>query len=395
MNQQLTKAKGRIRWIIRYALHQLLSPIGQFVISFFVIRFHSEATWGLVVNYLIVINLLAMFFNWGQSTYLIRAFSQNIENMAKDWQESLSTRFILLIISVLLVVSFFYNDGITLLGLLCWLCGLFWYSAFDPLHTYTRIWNGALVVEAFSILVISSLVIVNIKAINPTILIWLYTLQAYIKGMGYTMLYRKMVFKNWKWRFNPHFFYGAFPFFIPAMIGFVQSRVDLYGVAYYLPKETLGAYQIFFKLLMLLVLGSRVIISPFLKNIYRMGGDGLRRMNRLMMLIGILGTAPIIAAFYVLLPIVYGIEFSAFLYLIGYLMIVPFFGYVVLAHHLIKEHREQQLAGVFFIGTFINLFCNYLFIPTYGALGAIMSTAIVQWGLFLTFSLLVNRLMVK
>ena len=52
--------------------------------------------------------------------------------------------------------------------------------------------------------------------------------------------------------------------------------------------------------------------------------------------------------------------------------------------------REKQLVWVFLGAAMVNLCCNYCLIPTYGALGAITSTAIVQWLLILVFGQLIR-----
>lgn len=389
MDELSHKQQRRLGWIVAYGLHQILPPLGQFLISYFVIRFNSEAAWGKVVDYLIFVNLSILFFNWGQNTYLLRAFSQNAQRIGLVWQESLASRLVLLFLVQIAGLYFFYDNSWNGIALFCWLLGTFLVRSFDPLHIYTRKLKGALSVEGLAFLSTFFILFCYRNALNLGLVLALYAFLAMLKAIAYAFFYRKIVLENWQGRFSKAFLVGAFPFFIPAMIGFIQSRIDLYGVAYHLPKDTLGGYQVFFKVLSLFILGNRIIISPFLKNIYRMPNEALQRMNRLMLLIGILGTAPIITLFYYLLPLVYGIHFSVWMYVMGYLTIVPFFGYAIQTHQLIKMEREKQLVWVFLGAAMVNLCCNYCLIPTYGALGAITSTAIVQWLLFLVFGRLV------
>lgn len=390
MDELSHKQQRRLGWIVAYGLHQILPPLGQFLISYFVIRFNSEAAWGEVVDYLIFVNLSILFFNWGQNTYLLRVFSQNAQRIGIAWQESLASRLVLLFLVQIAGLYFFYDNSWNGIALFCWLLGTFLVRSFDPLHIYTRKLKGALSVEGLAFLSTFFVLLWNRNALSLGLILALYAFLAMLKAIAYAFFYRKIVLENWQGRFSKAFLVGAFPFFIPAMIGFIQSRIDLYGVAYHLPKDTLGGYQVFFKVLSLFILGNRIIISPFLKNIYRMPNEALQRMNRLMLLIGILGTAPIIMLFYYLLPLVYGIHFSVWMYVMGYLTIVPFFGYAIQTHQLIKMEREKQLVWVFLGAAMVNLCCNYCLIPTYGALGAITSTAIVQWLLFLVFGRLIG-----
>lgn len=390
MDQLSNKQQQRLGWIVAYGLHQILGPLGQFLISYFVIRFKSEAEWGAVVDYLLFVNLSILFFNWGQNTYLLRAFSRNAQKIAFAWQESFGSRLILLLLVQIVAVYFFYDNWWNFTSLSLWLLGIFLVRSFDPLHIYTRKLKGALSIEGVSLAITLVVLLINRNTLSLSLVLGLYAFLALAKSVAYAVFYRKLVLMNWEWRFSKTFLIGTFPFFIPAMIGFIQSRIDLYGVAYYLPKETLGAYQVFFKVLGLFILGNRIIISPFLKNIYRMPDQALKRMNRLMLLIGIVGTAPLILAFYYLLPLVYGIHFSGWMYVMGYLTIVPFFGYAIKPHQLIKMNREKQLVWLFLGAALVNLCCNSYLIPNYGALGAITSTVIVQWLLFGVFGLLVQ-----
>jgi O-antigen/teichoic acid export membrane protein len=390
MDELSNKQQQRLGWIVAYGLHQILPPLGQFLISYFVIHFNSEAAWGEVVNYLIFVNISILFFNWGQNTYLLRAFSQDAQKIAIVWQESLASRLILLLLAQVVGLYFFYDNCWNSIALFLWLLGTFVVRSFDPLHIYTRKLKGALSIEGLGFLMILFVLLLNRATLNLSLILGLYAFLAVIKAIAYGLFYRGLVFENWQGRFSKAFLIAAFPFFIPAMIGFIQSRIDLYGVAYHLSKDTLGAYQVFFKVLSLFILGNRIIISPFLKNIYRMPDKALQRMNRLMLGIGILGTAPIIGLFYYLLPLVYGIHFSVWMYVMGYLTIVPFFGYAIQTHQMIKMNREKQLVWVFLGAAMVNLCCNYCLIPKYGALGAITSTAIVQWLLFFVFGRLIG-----
>lgn len=390
MDELSSKQQQRLGWIVAYGLHQILPPLGQFLISYFVVRFNSEAAWGEVVEYLIFVNLSILFFNWGQNTYLLRVFSQNVQKIAIAWQESISSRLMLLLFVQFVAGYFFLINSWSLLPLCIWLLGTFIVRSFDPLHIYTRKLKGAVSVEGIGLVLTFLILWINRNTLGLELILYLYALLSILKAVLYAFFYRKLVLEDFQWRFNWAFLKGAFPFFIPAMIGFIQSRIDLYGVAYYLPKDTLGAYQVFFKVLSLFILGNRIIVSPFLKNIYRMPSKGLQRMSRLMFWVGILGTAPVIFIFYYLLPLVYGIHFSVWMYLMGYLVVVPFFGYAIQTHHLIKIKEEKQLVWVFLAAAIANLGCNYWLIPDYGALGAISSTAIVQWLMFVVFMLLIR-----
>ncbi|MCP4442041.1 MAG: hypothetical protein GY810_24290 [Aureispira sp.] len=395
MGAKLAKIRSRLGWVSGYGGLQLVSLVGQFLISYFVIVYSSQYIWGEVVSCLIVLNLAAMLCNWGQNTYLLREFSKTPMNIAQLWQESFTTRLVFFVATGLIFL-FLYKDDFELYIYLClWLFAIFIIRSVEPLNLYFRAFKWLIFLECISLAIFGVLFYWSIDNISPLLLVKLYVIWSWFRALGYLVFYKKTIFSVLKWRFSLMFLKGAFPFFIPAMVGFVQSRIDLYGVAYYLPKKTLGEYQIFFKYLMLFIVGLRIVISPFLKTIYRLPFKSLTRLSKQAFLAGIFLTGPIIIALYFILPWVYGIRFSVYLYIAGYLMLVPFFGYALQTHLLIKHHLETKMAWGFFWGACCNLICNYLLIPTYGALGAIISTAIVQWLLLIGFSYLVKTIRIN
>ncbi len=387
----MAKIKQRLAWIAGNALHQGLAPLSQFLVSFFVIFFASKQTWGEVVEYLLIMNLAVMFINWGQHTYLLREFSQHSQKIAAIWQTSIQSRKLLLWPILLYFTLEYYNEKELLLYLILWLTGVFIFRSYDPLHVYTRRFRIPILIDIFSLVLMVGWLWIWRQEITVLTLLQLYVFQAWIKAIGYSLFYQKTVWKKQKGSFQISFFRAAFPFFIPAMIGFVQSRIDLYGVAYYLTEKELGEYQIFFKILMLFVLASRIGISPFLKNIYRMPTAALQRLSRFSLALAILLIAPALFLISCLLPVVYDIRFSWKIYLAAYLMLVPFFGYVIQTHQLIKARQEKQMVFAFLGAACFNLCSNCFLIPNYGALGAIVSTALVQWVLWLVFSRMLQR----
>lgn len=391
MDKKLNKIFARLAVVSGYAVYQFLSIIGQFLISYFVIKYHSEALWGEVVEHLLFVNLATMFFTWGQNTYLVRVMSRDTLGIGVHWQESLLTRSVLLFIVLLMVGIFYWNKPILIIYISLWLIFSYLYHSIDPIHLFIKTFEIPIFIELLSLGSFILLFYWNIHQLSALLIIQFYIVLSFIKTIGLMLFYRATLFKISSWHFNPPFFAAALPFFLPAMIGFVQSRMDLYGVAYYLPEKTLGAYQVFFGILMIFIMGGKILINPFLKVIYRLPFPTLIKLNRLLFLRAAALLIPSFAAIYYILPFVYGIHFEWTIYVAAYCMMTGFFGYVILTHLLIKYHKENQMVLVFAAGAFFNLWGNYLLIPGYGVLGAVGVMALVQWGMLGCFVFLTKH----
>ncbi len=388
---QLRKIKERSKTISSFGGYQFLLTSTQFVVSFLTLRFTSELIWGEVVSILIVVNLFILLTSWGQNTYLLRAFSHAPSQISALWQEAFLSRIILLF-PTLIGLAIYYWNTVFLSWILIWMTGAFIHRSFDVVLLYHKKFTAPIIAEIFILSFISASIILYKTELDSLLIIKLYALSAVFRAITYPLIFGKDVFKPKVWQFNKAFFFAAFPFFIPAFIGFLQSRIDLYCIAWFLEKEILGAYQIFIKILTLIFLITRVLVAPYIKNMYRLPLRSLQKMDSLVLKTGALLAMPFTIAIYILIPIVYQIQLSIYMYIIGYLMVLPFFGYVIKTSILIKYYKENQVVFIFISAACINLFCNYFLIPLYGAMGALIATTIVQWIILILCYIFVQKL---
>lgn len=392
--KQLAKWRKRLWWMLTHGLQQALVPLGQFVVSFVVLTYADAALWGQLVYHLMLLNLAVLVVNWGQNTYLLRAFSEQPQRVMMFWQMAFFTRLPILGLLLLLLSGYYWGSHqVSLLPwMLLWLLGQYGFRAFDALHLHHRKFEVPIGIELLGLLVATGVLYLFRTTLDALFLIQLYVAWAWWKCLAYWWYYYKTI--HWEvaaWRFDWNFLKGAFPFFFPAFVGFIQARMDLYGVAYYLSDAVLGGYQIFFKIIFLTILVGRVLLGPFLKNLYRLSNTQLLQASQKFWLLGALGTIPYLLLFYYLLPWIYGLYFSWKYYCLAYFVLLPFWGYAVQTHLLIKLHLETYMAGLFLLALCFNAGLNAVLIPSYGALGALGATALVQWGLFFSFSYLSRR----
>ncbi len=369
----------------QFGVHQFLASVSQFLVALIVIRYQSESVWGEVVVFLLVLNLLSMLLAWGSNSYLLRTISESPATLAMVWQNNLVTRSTLLG-ATLVGLSIYYWQEPILIWLLVWLLGSFMVNSFNVIILYTRKFLIAILVEIISISSILSMIFVQRFEITALKVIQVYAFISILKAVLYLFFFQKEILKNHYWRFNKQIFIDAFPYFIPGFIGFLQTQIDLYSVAYFLPKKFLGEYQIFIKALTMIFILSRILTRPFIKNIYRLKDSSINKFHYFIFKIGLAVSFPAIIAIYILMEYIYNIQLSTSFYLLGYLLVIPFFGYIIKTHQLLKYHEQYKIVRVFLMSTIVNLGLNIILIPRYGMLGALCGTVVIQWFVFVLFN---------
>lgn len=390
MEKKLNKQRQRLGWIASNTLFQLLGLSWTFLMAYFVIENSSVADWGRLVPYLIVVNVLSMLLNWGQNGYLSRLFSQDSRHRYSHWQSSVFSRGILLLL-VLIGLLLCWQDPLVA-WVIAWLILSFCSRSFDPLHLYERQFVRLIIIEVLALFVLSLFFLLFQPIISTLVLIKAYLLLLGLRSLSYMFFYRNYWWKAPKGAASRFYFVEAFPFFIPAMVGFLQSRIDLYAVSIYLEEDAVGTYQIFFKIIALFLMFSRMLAGPFYQNLYRLPYRALMRINRQIMLVAALVVGPLLLVFKVLLSIFFEIELGGLVFGLAYAVIVPFYGYFILANLLIRYHKEYQVLALFVLGCILGLLLNWIMVPAHGIIGALLATVLVQCTLWCLFQILCLRL---
>lgn len=389
MDLNLKKKLLRLGWISGNAIFQFLGLAWTFVLAFFVFRYKSQSLWGEMVNYLIVVNFIAIIVNWGQNGFLNRAFSQQAGKLSAAWKTTTYTRCLLLILCAVALLLF-YPTAISF-WLILWILMSYLSRSFDALHLYERKFKRLISIEVFALMSLILLCLIFRQSLTLHILIKAYVVLNLWRSLNYIFLYKKYIFNSIKWKFDLHFLKQAFPFFIPAFVGFLQTRIDLYAVAYYLTDDELGVYQIFFKLIALFFMLSRIVIGPFYKNIYRLNYKALNRLNWTMTKLGVFMAIPLSLLIYILLPLCFNINLDTIFFILAILIIIPFYAYIILANLLVRYNREYEVVIVYTVGIVFSILFNCLLVPYYGIKGALIATVFVQWSFLLIFKLLCRK----
>lgn len=371
------KSLRRLLLVIQNALQNVLPPIFGVVISSLIIRLGSPYLWGEFVALLNVVYFGTHVAAWGNRDYLLREFSLHPDHIARNWQTSLNTR-LLLFAALCIVLALFPAEQALLMA--AWGLSVVLAQSFDVLVVYRKDFAFALRVEIAAALMIATGVIVSGDRLTLNAVVVLYTAAHLGKLIIYGQRYRS-VWYTFQLRVEPAYLRLALPFFLLGFSGLLASRIDLYTVTVFRPEVEVARYQVFINLMLLAQSSSNFILRPFLKGIYRLGEDTMRRIATRMFLVGATLIVPAMIAAYGLLRLVYDLRYGLDFMLLGGLFVLPVFGYTALVYRLFRMDRQHTVLYASLIAAAANLLLNLVLLPRMGIAGALLASALVQWGL--------------
>jgi O-antigen/teichoic acid export membrane protein len=361
----------------------LLLPIFSIAISFFAIRLTSVELWGEFVSVMIIVQFVAHLASWGNKDYLLREFSRFPGRIAENWQISLLTRLVLLCGLCLIMVLLGYS-WLRVSLMILWTAGIVIVQSYESLVLYRKAFLFSLWVETGAIF----LLIIGVVSVgaNNTIdkLLLLFAVIQILKAVIYVGRFREIL-SEFSIRIDLQYFRLAFPFFLLGFSGLLASRIDLYAVSYYMEERDVARYQVFINLMLYLQSVSAFIVTPYVKNIYRMENQTISKISRRLFVFGIVILIPALIIVYWLLITLYDIRFSVEFLALGGAFVLPIYAYLPLIHRLYKLNRTGIVLVVNLVGAGANLALNVILLPNIGVSGAILSSAVIQWAMLAVY----------
>ena len=383
--------RRRAGLVIKNSAYGLLIPLLNSVVSAVVVRVASAELWGQLVPQLILVTFSAHILGWGNKEYLLRAFAQHPGRMDEQWQSSLITRLALWPFFILVVVVQGTPSG-RAAWLVGWCLALIVAQSYDVLVLYRRDFTAALLIEAGSLAVMLGLIVAGRPALTLDRLILILTLGQAVKAVAYAARFWSSVTRRWRGSFDRRYYWLALPFFLLGFSGMVNSRIDLYAVAYFRPAAEVARYQVLVNLLLYLQALSALAVQPFLKGLYRLPYSAILKLGGQLTLLGALILPPGVLATVAALRWVYQFDFSADFFLYALLMLLPTYAFIPIIYALYKANRQTLVLGGNILGSLLNLALNLTLLPRLGLVGAIISSALTQWSLLLYYLALSRRL---
>ncbi|MDX1436365.1 MAG: hypothetical protein R3335_06120 [Anaerolineales bacterium] len=236
--------RGRI--VLANSLNSfLLFPLG-ILISTLIIRLTSPDLWGAVVGVMILAQLGAHVVAWGNQEYLLREFSRTPAGISKAWWQSQLIRLVLLPIPLAILLIAGYRGPILLWGLV-WTAGLILRQAYQPLVVYFRDFTYSIVVELMTTALAVGAILLTSQELSLLPAVQILAFQSVLRGLFFTFRFLGRRIAGPGQTVSPlrlRYLWITTPFFLLALSGMLNSRIDLYLVNIFRPNEEVALYQI-------------------------------------------------------------------------------------------------------------------------------------------------------
>ncbi len=378
------KSTKRLFHIGLNTINNLLNPAINILMSIVIIRFCSKELWGQVVGIMLWVGIITHIASFGNKDFLLREFSLSPFQSAIKWKESLSSRFLIILCSI----PFFLLLHLSLNIFLCVVILAFFrfiYQSYDPIIIYKNWFHLSIILELISFISIVSLILFFDCKISFSGLILLYTIIESLKTITLGLLLRNDFSPSFKSKPMLSYFRLSFPFFILNFTGMLASKIDLVCVNHFLSKSDVASYQVLINFLLIIQASSNFILIPFVKNLYRLKKQIILKLSFKLFLIGILITSIGIVLLKFFLRQIYHIDLDLSTMFIGGLFTLPIFYYSPIIYLLFKMNRQNLVIGINLSAILFSFLLCVFLIPSYQIFGAILSIAITQWLVLLTY----------
>lgn len=360
--------------IVGNGFYQLIPSLVNLFMSFWVVSSLGSNAWGIVVGYQLFYYIMGAFVAWGNKDQLLLLFSKEPAKWQQLWQTSFATRLVLLGLPVLGVCFVFYPSYVAW-HLLCWIICRFVTQSAEVLVVYRKNYKVGILSEALPLVLLLVIALWS-KSLTEEKVLGLLTFTQIIRLLIWLVAERNLFFTNGKWRINPALLRDSLPFMLLGMSGFLQTKIDLYGMSFFADSNTVGVYQVFTSYVNLFLLVPGFLIVPYLKNIYRLQEKTLKLLMLKLMLTGLVGGGIFLVACYIGIKSVYGLNISWGIYGLAYFYIVSPLFFSMHIYQLFKKGHQRFVVTASFTGIGLNLMACYLLIPSFGITGAMVANVV-------------------
>ena len=183
---------------------------------------------------------------------------------------------------------------------------------------------------------------------------------------------------SWFRKMNAGYFRGAWLFFVLGFTGLVATRTDQLCINHFMQSQDIARYQVLTTFFVFLQALSNFILTPFLKNLYRVSLDALFAVRKKLFLFGLVMILPAFVVLRYVLSAWYHFEFPLSCYLLGIAYVLPVYFYAPLVHVQFRKHRESAIVIMNLLYIAASLVLNVALIPNWGLPGALAATGAAQ-----------------
>ena len=281
---------------------------------------------------------------------MLRYLSKNPSQTTKGFFSHLICRSPLLLLSIFFF--FFFQKEIAFTA--CIFClFLYIYQSFDSLITYHLLFLRQLVAETIGFAIIVSGFFL---AHTPTVqsILWIYCVGFLIKIIIMIPALR-LEFNQILWNLDWTFLKKSTPFFLIGLSGYLSSKIDLYVATIHLSSERLAEYQILVTSFLMFEALAGLIVYPIVKHLYRLPMKKIEKIKKKIWVLGLTLVIPSTIAIWIFLEKIVGLDSEPIHYLIGALLSLPIYFYIIDIIIYYKLKQEQKVMQLNFLAVSIKL----------------------------------------
>jgi O-antigen/teichoic acid export membrane protein len=338
-------------------------------------------------------NILVIIVDYGFSLRLVKDISKNPDNLNKIMVVSTISKIILAIVVMVItfVYGFYFAEGSTsgyllIITMISAILASFSQFFLLPMRAFSK-FEIETRVNMYSNLIhlILSIIIVYlggnpIAVANGFILSRLFNLGLsyfyYVKTFSFiyfSVFDLKASLKNLK---------DNFPYALHVAVGTLYMQIDTVFIQHFMDAKGVGVYQASMRILVASLLLIDVFTNVYLPRFSKLDRVSLVeigiRMNKLMILIGSIGSILLFGLSKWIILVFYGVEYSPAIGILELFAIQLFLKYITSTYGVIltvsNYQRVRAISAV--ISLFLNIILNIILIPLFGLKGAVFAAII-------------------
>ena len=366
------KTLKRSKFIGLEAINFILKPLHTSLLSLVVIRMFGLDLWGGFVIFIVGVDLFSSFINWGQKPYLLRAFSLEPAKMEQQLGKTLISRVPLLLIAITAICILpqikAYATPVAVWLTFKWLSLLF-----DSVIQYHRKYWNSIIAEVFAILVSLVGIYCYKDDFSENELVMIFAAASVVRLIALSPLLKNLKIKELSFAEIKKELLLALPFFGLTVAGLIQTKGDLFVVAYLLSDESLATYQVLISFLMICQTFSWIVLGPFQKNIYRINAESIQKIKSTYLKVGLGLSLLFSAALILVLNFIYLLNIPVWYSLLFFAYLFPLYYYLIETQTLLKNNGEKYLFRYNLVAAFVNITLSLVLVSFYGIIGALLS----------------------
>lgn len=357
------------------AARHALGLAGGVFVPWLVIRAGSAETWGQVQTPLIWLQVIVHITAWGSRDHLLKEFARRTVGQGKLLKESIATRGIIMLLSVLAIVV----DGRSmLLPVIPAACLMFFNASLDPVIIWHKRFSHAGMADLLG-LVGQVIHLTTAGAIGPDEVFTSIYLNQGIRSVLLLLLNWTLIPKGLgRCDLRVHVV-AALPFFLTGFSGLLASRIDLYTANALLDRSTLARYQIIASVFVQFQALAGLIITPMRRNIYRLGPGSVARYTARMRIWAAAALLPMTGIAWVVFTFLFRFDTGPLILASGAALVWPVFAYVPLIDRLYKAGLERTVMWANFTAAALSCLLTWSLLPSLGIAGGLAAAAAGQW----------------